>query len=138
TRVFFVQRYCDHRDLHSFPTRRSSDLIIRSIKQLLLSAFQKKNNKDIRRSMLQEFITSALVIDDDFEEVKDLISYLEDEKDIWARYFSPSDIESKTTSFNNRKIIFLDLYLDDSRSSTDNIAVIRKYFKSIIGENFGT
>lgn len=88
--------------------------------------------------MLQEFITSALVIDDDFEEVKDLISYLEDEKDIWARYFSPADIESKTTSFNNRKIIFLDLYLDDSRSSTDNIAVIRKYFKSIIGKNFGT
>jgi len=88
--------------------------------------------------MLQEFITSALVIDDDFEEVKDLISYLEDEKDIWTKYFSPSDIESKTTSFNNRKIIFLDLYLDDSRSCTDNIAIIRKYFKSILGQDFGT
>src|SRR5690349_24883302 len=24
--VFFFQRYADHRDLHSFPTRRSSDL----------------------------------------------------------------------------------------------------------------
>lgn len=92
----------------------------------------------MHRSILQEFITSALVIDDDLEEVKDLISYLENEKDIWVKYFSPSDIESKTTFLNNRKIIFLDLYLDDSRSSTDNIALIRKYFKSIIGENFGT
>lgn len=88
--------------------------------------------------MLQEFITSAIVIDDDYEEVKDLISYLDNEKDIWTRYFHPSHIEKKTTPFNNRKIIFLDLYLDDSRSSTDNIALIRKYFKSIIGENFGT
>src|SRR5690348_4461785 len=25
--VFLFQRYCDHRDLHSFPTRRSSDLV---------------------------------------------------------------------------------------------------------------
>src|SRR5437660_3256591 len=24
--LFFFSRYCDHRDLHSFPTRRSSDL----------------------------------------------------------------------------------------------------------------
>ncbi|SEG15512.1 hypothetical protein [Algoriphagus boritolerans] len=88
--------------------------------------------------MLQEFITSSLVIDDDFEEVKDLISYLEDQKDIWVKYYSPSEVEKKTIPFNNRKIIFLDLYLDDSRSSTDNIALIRKYFKSIIGENFGT
>lgn len=88
--------------------------------------------------MLQEFITSALVIDDDFEEVKDLISYLEGEKDIWTKHFFPSDLERKTVPFNNRKIIFLDLYLDDSRSSTDNIAIIRKYFKSIIGESFGT
>ena len=67
-----------------------------------------------------------------------MISYLEDEKDIWARFFSPSDLDRKENPFNNRKIIFLDLYLDDSRSSTDNIAKIRKYFKLIIGKNFGT
>src|SRR5712675_122708 len=26
SRTFFLSWYCDHRDLHSFPTRRSSDL----------------------------------------------------------------------------------------------------------------
>lgn len=88
--------------------------------------------------MLQEFITSVLVIDDDFNEVEALITYLEDEKDIWTKYFSPEDIEKRSIPFNNRKIIFLDLYLDDSRSSTDNIAKIRRYFKTIIGVNFGT
>src|SRR5437763_3755791 len=30
---FFFQRYCPHRDLHSFPTRRSSDLIASIIGQ---------------------------------------------------------------------------------------------------------
>src|SRR5437870_12370442 len=28
-RLFFFSVYCDHRDLHSFPTRRSSDLVDR-------------------------------------------------------------------------------------------------------------
>src|SRR5690606_41660714 len=28
--IFFFSRYADHRDLHSFPTRRSSDLSTRS------------------------------------------------------------------------------------------------------------
>ncbi len=88
--------------------------------------------------MIQEFITSALVIDDDFEEVKDLISYLEKEKDIWTKYFSPDDLNKKITSLNNRKIIFLDLYLNDSRSCTDNIALIRRYFTSVIGNDFGS
>lgn len=109
-----------------------------SIRQLLLYVFQKKDKINKKSNMLQEFITSALVIDDDFEEVKDLITYLENEKDIWAKYFSPKNIESKTIPFNNRKIIFLDLYLDDSRSCTDNIAIIRKYFKTIIGKEFGS
>src|SRR5690606_38161008 len=67
-----------------------------------------------------------------------LITYLEDEKDIWAKYFSPIELESKASPLNNRKIIFLDLYLDDARSSVDNIALIRKYFKTIIGNDFGT
>lgn len=86
--------------------------------------------------MLQDFITSALVIDDKVEEVKDLISHLE-EKDIWVRHYTPDQIENKNEPFNNRKIIFLDLYLDTG-TSTDNIAKIRRYFKTIIGENFGT
>ncbi len=87
--------------------------------------------------MLQGFITSALVIDDDKEEVNDLIKYLE-EKDIWTKYYHPNELETKSTSFNNRKLIFLDLYLQDERSSTENIALIRKYFKTIIDKDFGT
>src|SRR5438034_4343824 len=31
---FFFSYYCDHRDLHSFPTRRSSDLIPRRQRNL--------------------------------------------------------------------------------------------------------
>lgn len=100
---------------------------------MLLSVFQKKKNKN----MLQEFITSALVIDDDKSEIDDLVKYL-DEKDIWTKYYHPDKIEDIQIPFNNRKLIFLDLYLRNNRSSTDNIALIRKYFKTIIGNDFGT
>src|SRR5476649_1436511 len=31
--IFFFYRYGDHRDLHSFPTRRSSDLDVRTLAQ---------------------------------------------------------------------------------------------------------
>jgi hypothetical protein len=102
----------------------------------LLSVFQRKNKKP-EESMLENFITSALVIDDDKTEVDSLIQYLED-KDIWTKYYHPNDLEGKEKQFNNRKLIFLDLYLKDEQSSVENIALIRRYFKNIIGENFGT
>lgn len=87
--------------------------------------------------MLQEFITSALIIDDSQIEIEKLQEFLE-EKDIWVKHYTPNELESRTSAFNNRKLIFLDLYLDDSKQSIENIALIRKYFKSIIGTNFGT
>lgn len=87
--------------------------------------------------MIEEFISSALIIDDIKSEVDDLVKYL-DEKDIWARHYTPGDLEKKVIPFNNRKLIFLDLYLDNSKNSVDNIALIRKYFKKIIGKDFGT
>src|SRR5688572_22084083 len=31
---FFFYTYCSHRDLHSFPTRRSSDLVLRTLRLL--------------------------------------------------------------------------------------------------------
>src|SRR5262245_64667898 len=37
--LFFFYLYCDHRDLHSFPTRRSSDLATRSCSPACSSAF---------------------------------------------------------------------------------------------------
>lgn len=87
--------------------------------------------------MLQEFITSALIIDDSKKEVEKLIDFLE-EKDIWVKHYTPDDLDTKTISFNNRKLIFLDLYLDDAKKSVENIALIRKYFKTIISSDFGT
>lgn len=87
--------------------------------------------------MIEEFITSALIIDDDETEIKDLLAYLE-EKDIWVKHYTPEQLSERSTSFNNRKLIFLDLYLDNSKKSIENIALIRKFFKTIIGKNFGT
>lgn len=105
---------------------------MKSIKQLLYFVFQKKKSKN----MLQDFIKSALIIDDSANEVEKLIDFLE-EKDIWVKHYTPSQLDGRITAFNNRRLIFLDLYLDDSRQSVDNIALIRKYFKIIIGDNFG-
>jgi len=104
--------------------------------QSLLSVFQLKKNKS-KTLMIEEFLTSALVIDDDPKEIKDLLQYLDD-RDIWAKHYTPEELEKKKNSFNNRKLIFLDLYLDNSKKAVENIAVIRKYFKKLIGNDFGT
>lgn len=87
--------------------------------------------------MLEDFITSALIIDDAKDEIEDLMKYL-DQRDIWTKHFTPEEIQQRDKPFKNRKIIFLDLYLDDSKKSVENIALIRKYFKSILGQDFGT
>ena len=90
--------------------------------------------------MLQEFITSALIIDDSVAEIEKLHEFLE-EKDIWVRHYTPPEIEelkSDRKPFNNRKLIFLDLYLNDKESLENNIAKIRNYFTNIIGKDFGT
>lgn len=89
--------------------------------------------------MLQEFITSALIIDDSRDEIEKLREFLE-EKDIWAKHYTPAEIEALYSSkkpFNNRKLIFLDLYLSDKDSLETNIALIRNYFTSILGNDFG-
>lgn len=102
---------------------------------MLLSVFLKKKGKS--KSMLEEFITSALIIDDSEKEIEKLKEFLE-ERDIWVKHYTPTELDDKTTAFNNRKLVFLDLYLDDSKKSIENIALIRKYFKTIISTNFGT
>lgn len=85
---------------------------------------------------VHDFITSALVIDDSKEEVEKLIEFLEEE-DIWVKHYTPDDLDNRTKALKNRRLIFLDLYLDDSRKSVENIALIRKYFKTIVGSDFG-
>jgi hypothetical protein len=87
--------------------------------------------------MIDNFIDSALIIDDDRNEVKELIQFLE-EKDVWVKHYTPEELEKRTTYFKNRKIIFLDLFLDDTDSQTNNIARIRKYLKKYLGNEFGS
>lgn len=90
--------------------------------------------------MLQEFITSALIIDDSKKEIEKLKEYLDD-KDIWVKHYTPDEIEGYDKDklpFNNRKLIFLDLYLDDKDTLENNIAKIRSYFANILGNDFGT
>jgi hypothetical protein len=87
--------------------------------------------------MLQDFITSALIIDDEKSEVEKLIEFL-DAKDIWVKHFTPEKLDKKTDYFNNRKLIFLDLYLDSSKDAKSNISKIRSYFSKLIGTEYGS
>lgn len=106
---------------------------MRLIKRLSHFVSQRKKN-DI---MIADFIESALVLDDKPEEVKDLISVLEN-KGIAVTFYEPDKITGDA-ELKNRKIIFLDLYLD--KTSTElkgHIAKIRNILKEKIGKNFGT
>jgi len=87
--------------------------------------------------MLQNFITSALIIDDKESEVESLKKYL-DEQDIWAKHFTPEQLREKTSVFNNRKLIFLDLFLEEGQNEINNINIIRRLFTKVIGNDFGT
>lgn len=106
---------------------------MRLIKRLSHFVSQKKKN-DI---MIANFIESALVIDDKPEDVSNLIDVLED-KGIAVTFYEPDKIKGGS-ELKNRKIIFLDLYLD--KTSTElkgHIAKIRKILKEKIGKDFGT
>jgi hypothetical protein len=106
------------------------------IRQLLRCAFQQKN-KPVKKNMVEEFINSALIIDDKSAEVEKLLELLE-QKDIWVKHYLPEDLAQRTTVFKNRKIIFLDLYVDETKELVPNIALIRNIFSKVIGKNFGT
>lgn len=95
------------------------------------------NSKIIGGLMLKEFITSALIIDDSPDEVNQLKELLE-ENDIWTKHYTPLDLENISNPINNRKIIFLDLFLDESANKESNISKIRQYFSKLLGPNFGS
>src|SRR5690554_1278841 len=104
-----------------------------SIKRLLLSVFEKKKFNATRKNMLQEFITSALIIDDKIEEIIGLEDFL-DSVGIWAKHYTPENLNERTYPFNNRKLIFLDLYIDETDPTIEgNISRIRKHFEKVIG-----
>ena len=90
--------------------------------------------------MLEAFITSVLIIDDSEKEIGKLKEYLE-EKDIWVKHYTPTQLDKITSDklpFNNRKLIFLDLYLEDGAKIESNISKIRGYFTKILSRDFGT
>lgn len=86
--------------------------------------------------MLQNFINSALIIDDAEGEIADLKTFLE-QKDIWVKHFTPTQLDQMQGPFKNRKLIFLDLQLVDSDTTVNNISRIRKYLRDFIGNDFG-
>jgi len=92
--------------------------------------------------MIEEFIDSVLIIDDKEEEINNLRNLLE-EKDIWVTYFNPpkekQEINSIPVVFRNRKLLFLDLRIDETKQTIDNISVIiRPLLQKIISKDFGS
>jgi len=88
--------------------------------------------------MVADFIESALIIDDKPREVIGLKHILE-EKGVSVSFYIPSRIEKCTTELKNRKIIFLDLYLDPNITDLNgNISKIRKLLETKIGKSFGS
>ncbi|QOR22588.1 hypothetical protein INP91_08045 [Haemophilus parainfluenzae] len=90
--------------------------------------------------MLEEFITSALIIDDKEEEINQLQNFLES-KDIWVKHYTPDNLDERIQQeykLKNRKIIFLDLHLDEDKDVIHNASKIRKYFSELLGCDFGS
>lgn len=87
--------------------------------------------------MIESFIDSALILDDKENEITALKALLE-ENDVWVKYYNPEDLKSITKPIKNRKVVFIDLHIDESQELKPNIALLRNYFKKLLGENFGT
>ncbi len=91
--------------------------------------------------MIEEFIDSVLIIDDNEEEIKDLKNILV-KKDIWVTCYNPpkekQEIDQISKPFKNRKLVFLDLRIDETKQTIENISVIiRPLLRKIIARDFG-
>src|SRR5690606_39532553 len=103
----FLSRYRDHRDLHSFPTRRSSDLIHggkTTYKRLLLAGRQ----SNLRTEVAAEDIHFQVFIDLRFISV-DVIS----EKDIGKSFRS----EEHTSELQSRENLVCRLLLEKKKTN---------------------
>ncbi len=88
--------------------------------------------------MITDFIDSVLIIDDKEDEIKELKELLE-KNDIWTKYYAPETLKTLEAPLKNRKIIFLDLYIDSKEPNVKGqISIIRKLFKETVGKDFGT
>lgn len=86
--------------------------------------------------MIADFINSALVIDDNLDEVKGLSSMLES-KGVAVTCYTPDQLPSHLV-LRNRKIIFIDLHIGEKAQRIEgHISKIRGILKDHIGLNFG-
>ena len=85
--------------------------------------------------MLTQFVNSAIVIDDKPEEVEGLIDVL-NTQDIASQSYTPQDLKDIVFS-KNRKLIFLDFSLDDSKKEVENVASIRSLLRKTLSKDFG-
>lgn len=88
--------------------------------------------------MIKNYIETVTIIDNTEGEVEGLIKKFK-RNNILYEYFHPKKFNSANFKLKNRKLIFLDLYLNDSaaQNASSQIASIRSYFRRIIGKNFG-
>ena len=93
--------------------------------------------------MLDEFINSVLIIDDREDEISGLKALFEN-NDMWVKYINPPKSREKIQEhikqpIRNRKLIFLDLQLDNTKTTKDNIStIIRPLLTALVGHNFGS
>ena len=86
--------------------------------------------------MIADFINSALVIDDNLDEVKGLSSMLES-KGVAVTCYTPDQLPSHLV-LRNRKIIFMDLHIGEKAQRIEgHISKIRGILKDHIGLNLG-
>jgi hypothetical protein len=80
---------------------------------------------------------SVTIVDNTEAEVIGLKKALDSKKVLYDVYH-PKMFKPKRFKLKNRKLIFLDLYLNDAlTTSTEQISSIRHDFKQIVGKNFG-
>lgn len=88
--------------------------------------------------MIKNYIETVTIIDNTESEVEGLIKIFK-KNNILYEYFHPIKFEGVKFKLKNRKLIFLDLYLNSSiaQNAASQISSIRNYFKKIIGKKFG-
>ncbi|HBD26509.1 hypothetical protein [Flavobacterium sp.] len=88
--------------------------------------------------MIEDFVDSVLIIDDKENDISKLKSLL-DEKQIWSMHLLPEDLLQNKLKIKNRKLIFLDLFVDESKAEVkDQVSIIRRIFSDSIGTDFGS
>lgn len=88
--------------------------------------------------MIEAFMDGAIIIDNNKKEVENLVQMLE-EKNIWSKYYHPSEFESGDKKLPNKKIIFLDLHIKDGEGNNlkGHISYsIQHIFMKAIGDSY--